>query len=110
MGRRQVVNVYMLSFAHIMNHEATKPVRVTVLAQTRECKSPSAPGEVFVKAFSDRGSTPLISTTPETPIDTMCQFGVSFFYTLKALRRNASSFLPLQYVYINNQNWALKAC
>ena len=38
------------------------------------------------------------STTPETPIDTMCQFGVSFFYALKALRCNASSFLPLQYV------------
>ena len=62
MGRRQVVNVHMLSFAHIMNHEATKPVRVTVFAQARECKAPSAPGEVFVKALSDRGSTPLIST------------------------------------------------
>ena len=62
MGRRQVVNVHMLSFAHIMNHEATKPVRVTVFAQARECKPPSAPGEVFVKVLSDRGSTPLIST------------------------------------------------
>ncbi len=62
MGRRQVVNVHMLSFAHIMNYEATKPVRVTALAQARERKSPSAPGEVSVKAFSDRGSTPLIST------------------------------------------------
>ena len=38
------------------------------------------------------------SHTPETPIDTMCQFGVSFFYALKALRRNLSSFLPLQFV------------
>ena len=46
-----------------MNHEATKPVRVTAFAQARECKSPSAPGEVFVKVLSDRGSTPLISTT-----------------------------------------------
>ena len=45
-----------------MNHEATKPVRVTAFAQARECKSPSAPGEVFVKVLSDRGSTPLIST------------------------------------------------
>ena len=63
MGRRQVVNVNMQSFAHIMNHEATKPVRVTAFAQARECKSPSAPGEVFVKVLSDRGSTPLISTT-----------------------------------------------
>jgi hypothetical protein len=28
----------------------------------------------------------------------MCQFGVSFFYALKASRCNISSFLPLQYV------------
>ena len=67
MGRRLVVNVNMLSFAHIMNHEATKPVRVTVFAQARECKAPSAPGEVFVKVLSDRGSTPLISTKKILP-------------------------------------------
>ena len=66
MGRRQVVNVHMQSFAHIMNHEATKPVRVTVFAQARECKPPSAPGEVSVKVLSDRGSTPLISTIKES--------------------------------------------
>ena len=66
MGRRQVVNVNMQSFAHIMNHEATKPVRVTAFAQARECKSPSAPGEVFVKVLSDRGSTPLISTKKQS--------------------------------------------
>ena len=62
MGRRQVVNVNMQSFAHIMNDEATKSVRMTVFAQARESKSPSAPGEVSVKVLSDRGSTPLIST------------------------------------------------
>ena len=50
-----------------MNHEATKPVRVTAFAQARECKSPSAPGEVFVKVLSDRGSTPLISTRINSP-------------------------------------------
>ena len=38
------------------------------------------------------------SHTPETPIDTMCQFGVSFFYALKALRCNTSRFISLQYV------------
>ena len=62
MGRRQVVHVNMLSFAHIMNHEATKPLSMTACASVRECKLPSAPGEVPVKAFSDRGSTPLAST------------------------------------------------
>ncbi len=62
MGRRRVVNVHMLSFAHIMNHEATKSLSMTACAGARECKLPSAPGEVSVKVLSDRGSTPLIST------------------------------------------------
>ncbi len=53
------------------------------------------PGQFYDGFFKSVMNT---RTTPETPIDTMCQFGVSFFYTLKALRCNAYSFLPLQYV------------
>ena len=65
MGRRQVVNVHMLSFAHIMNHEATKPLSMTACAGARECKLPSAPGEVSAEVLSDRSSTLLISTIKE---------------------------------------------
>lgn len=57
-----MVHVSMLSFAHAMNNEATKSPSVTARAGTRECKGPSAPGEVAVKALSDGGSTPPIST------------------------------------------------
>ena len=32
-----------------------------------------------VRAKVHAGSNPAPSATPETPIDTMCQFGVSFF-------------------------------
>jgi hypothetical protein len=40
------------------------------------------------------------SHTPETPIDTMCQFGVSFFYALKALRRKGFVFAIISiYLY-----------
>ena len=46
-----------------MHHDSTKSVSVTVHGQVRECKLPSAPGEVPVDVFSDRGSTPLGSTT-----------------------------------------------
>ena len=49
-----------------MHHEATKSPRVTAPARARECKEPSAPGEVSVKALSDGGSTPPTSTMKET--------------------------------------------
>jgi hypothetical protein len=52
----------MLSFAHIMNHEATESLSMTACAGARKCKLPSAPGEVPVEVLSDRGSIPLIST------------------------------------------------
>ena len=55
----------MLSFAHATHHEATKSRSVTARAGTRECKEPSAPGEVPVKALSDGGSTPPISTNKQ---------------------------------------------
>ena len=35
----------------------------------------------------------------ETPIESMCQFGVSFFYALKASRRNTLKFLTLHYIF-----------
>ena len=58
-----MVHVRAQSFERTMNHEATKPPRVTAPARVRECKEPSAPGEVSVKALSDGGSTPPTSTT-----------------------------------------------
>ena len=57
-----MVNVSAQSFERAMHNEATKSRRVTAPAGTRECKQPSAPGEVPVKVLSDRGSTPLTST------------------------------------------------
>ena len=57
-----MVNVRAQSFERGMHHEATKSPRVTAPARTRECKQPSAPGEVPVKVLSDGGSTPPTST------------------------------------------------
>ena len=57
-----MVNVSAQSFERAMHNEATESPRVTVPARTRECKRPSAPGEIPVKMLSDRGSTPLTST------------------------------------------------
>ena len=62
MRRRQVVPVRAQSFERTMNHEATKPLSVTARARARECKEPSAPGEVPVQALSDGGSIPPTST------------------------------------------------
>ena len=62
-----MVNVSVQSFERAMHNEATKSPRVTAPAGTRECKQPSAPGEVPVKVLSDRGSTPLTSTTNNDP-------------------------------------------
>ena len=55
-------NVRALSFARTTHHEATKSPSMTACAGTRECKEPSAPGEVPVKTLSDGGSTPPTST------------------------------------------------
>ena len=66
MGRRLVVPVRAQSFERTMNHEATNPLSVTAHAWVRECKEPSAPGEVLVEAFSDGGSTPPASTKRES--------------------------------------------
>ena len=61
-GRRLVVHVCAQSFERTMNNEATKPCSLTAYAGVRECKWPSAPGEVPEEAFSDGGSTPPAST------------------------------------------------
>ena len=79
MGRRLVVNVRMLSFAHTMNDEATKSPSVTVRAGTREWKGPSAPGEVPVKVLSDGGSTPPTSTKAKILSRKWQDFCVVFF-------------------------------
>ena len=62
-----MVNVSAQSFERAMHHEATKSPRVTAPARTRECKQPSAPGEVPVKVLSDGGSTPPTSTKQKYP-------------------------------------------
>ena len=51
------------SFERTTHNEATKLRRVFVPAGVRECKEQTAPGEVPSKLLSDRGSTPLGSTT-----------------------------------------------
>ena len=96
MRRRRVVNVYMLSFAHIMNNEATKSMSMTACAWVRECKLPSAPGEVSVEVLSDRGSTPLISTTMNrSPIlDRIIKIGDRFFFL-----ESRTVFDPVQMVW-----------
>ena len=55
-------NVRAVSFARATHHEATKSRSMTACVGTRECKEPSAPGEVPVKTLSDGGSTPPTST------------------------------------------------
>ena len=55
-------NVSTVSFARATHHEATKSPSVTARARMRECKGPSAPGEVPVKILSDGGSIPPTST------------------------------------------------
>lgn len=63
MERRSVVNASRQSFEPAVNNEATKSPSVAARAGTREWKRPPAPGEIPVKALSDGGSTPPISTT-----------------------------------------------
>ena len=89
MGRRLVVNVRMLSFAHTMHHEATKFLSVTIRAETRECKRSSAPGEVPVKVLSDGGSTPPISTKKSLlePLSKSKASGEDFFIALRSVAR-----------------------
>ena len=65
MERRSVVNASRQSFEPAVNNEATKSPSVAARAGTREWKRPPAPGEIPVKALSDGGSTPPISTMSE---------------------------------------------
>ena len=56
------MHVRTLSFARTMHYEATETRSVTACGGPRECKQPSAPGEVPVQTLSDGGSTPPTST------------------------------------------------
>ena len=57
-----------------MHDEATESPRVTAPARARECKQPSAPGEVSEEVLSDRGSTPLTSIFQNKAIRSMTLF------------------------------------
>lgn len=67
-----MVNVRTLSFARAMHHEATGTDRLAGLPVLKGTgaysvpQKPAAPGEVPVKALSDEGSTPSISTKKRT--------------------------------------------
>lgn len=54
---------------------------MTAYVRARECKEPSAPGEVPVKAFSDGGSTPPASTTNQAKN----QLFLAWFYIFRNL-------------------------
>lgn len=97
-----------VSFARSTHHEATNLQSVFVRAVMRELKEQTAPGEVLVKLFSDRGSTPLASTTSKQhckvisrrkrhPSDRQCCFSFSTLNPLRWASRRvfSSTFLSL---------------
>ena len=89
------INASLPQVKHASPHCITlRPKCITPRKNATPAMQNASPSPCSVAFVSKRSR----SHTPETPIDTMCQFGVSFFYALKTLRCNASSFLPLQYV------------
>ena len=83
-----------------MHHDSTKSVSVTAHGQARECKLPSAPGEVPVDVFSDRGSIPLGSTIVNDPtqseqIVVSCSDWVGSFFACSPCVSGATGFFTL---------------
>ena len=85
MERRSVVNASRQSFEPAVNNEATKSPSVAARAGTREWKRPPAPGEIPVKALSDGGSTPPISTMSEQAL----------YRLLRLFYKSRSALMPL---------------
>ena len=74
-----------VSFAPGMTNEATEPCSMTACVMARECKGPSAPGEVPEEVFSDGGSTPPASTiliAGRTPDDEIVVLPFGFWLVL----------------------------
>ena len=71
-----------VSFAPGMTNEATEPCSMTACVMARECKGPSAPGEVPEEVFSDGGSTPPASTKKSLlePLSKSKASGEDFFH------------------------------
>ena len=86
------INASLPHVKHAPPHCITlRPKCITPRKNATPAMQNASPSPCSVAFVSKRSR----SHTPETPIDTMCQFGVSFFYALKGLRRKGFNLLTL---------------